>query len=128
MAACKILVVDDDDDIRDSLIGLFRGEGLTAEGAKSGVAALALLTWGQFAPDVILLDLLMPSMSGDQFRSVVQRHPLWSRIPIIVCTAGHLPDPGQVGAFGVMQKPFDVEQLLSLVKRACQVSLPAAPP
>ena len=128
MPACKVLIIDDDEDIRDSLVGLLRGEGLAAEAANSGVTALALLTWGQFVPDVILLDLLMPSMTGDQSRKVVQKHPRWSHIPIIVCTAGHLPDPRQIGAFGALQKPFDVEQLLSLVKRACQLLVAAAPP
>ena len=69
MAACKILVVDDDDDIRDSLIGLFRGEGLTAEGAKSGVAALAMLTWGQRWLDSNESDIhLTHAVCGHDFR------------------------------------------------------------
>ena len=65
----------------------------------------------------------MPAMSGEQFRGVVQKHPAWSKIPIIVCTADRAPDVAAVGAFGVLYKPFDLEKLLELVRSACAALL-----
>ena len=117
MPTCKILVIDDDDDIRESLIALLVEEGYEAAGARSGLAALTSMTWGHFAPDAILLDLLMPSMDGEQFHTVLQKHPKWAKIPIVVCTGDAVPDGMPAKVFGVLQKPFDIDQLLTLVKR-----------
>src|SRR5256885_11479702 len=84
---CKLLIIDDDDDVRESLLAILRGEGFVAEGATSVLAALDLLTSRGFAPDAIVLDLLMPAMSGEQFRRVVQKHAAWTKMPVIACTA-----------------------------------------
>lgn len=54
--------------MRESIVSLLRSEGFQAEGAKGALAALTMMTRGQIVPDAILLDLLMPAMSGDQFR------------------------------------------------------------
>ena len=117
MATCKVLIIDDDDDVRDSLIALLIHEGYDAAGERSGLAALTTMTWQRYLPDVILLDLLMPVMDGGQFHAVLQKHPVWSRIPILLCTAG----PGRVAlaVFGVLEKPFDLDSMLALVKSAC---------
>lgn len=54
--------------MRESIVSLLRSEGFQAEGAKGALAALTMMTRGQIVPDAILLDLLIPAMSGDQFR------------------------------------------------------------
>lgn len=120
---CKLMIVDDDQDIRESLVDLLQTEGYEAVGAASGATALSQLTWEQFVPDVIVLDLLMPQMGGDQLRTVLQRHPKWSRIPIIVCTGDLVPDDVRTSVFGVLQKPFDLERLFALVEKACGCDL-----
>lgn len=119
MASRKVLIIDDDDDVRDSLQALLRSEGFEADSAKSGPDALTLLSQASPLPGAILLDMLMPSMSGDQFRLLLQRHPEWSRIPIIVSTAGSVPAQVMAGVFAVLRKPFDFEHLLELLTRAC---------
>lgn len=121
MTSCKILIIDDDNDVRESLIALLNNEGYDATGARSGLAALTNMTWQRYIPDVILLDLLMPAMDGEQFHAVLQKHPKWARIPIVLCTGRAGPVPFSV--FGVLEKPFDLEQMLALVKSAC-----ASPP
>lgn len=124
--SCKILIIDDDDDVREALIALLKSEGYEAGGARSGLAALTTMTWGRFIPDVILLDLLMPSMNGEQFRIVLQKHPTWSKIPIVVCTGDAVPAEVQLSVFGVLEKPFDLDFMLAMVKRACAVRIPPA--
>jgi DNA-binding NtrC family response regulator len=119
MPACKLLIVDDDEDIRESLIALLQDEGYEADGARTGLIALSMITWGKFIPDVILLDLWMPSMSGDQLRNILEKDPEWSQIPIILCSAGDVPETVTLAVFGVLEKPFDMDRLLALVKSAC---------
>jgi DNA-binding NtrC family response regulator len=116
---CKLMIVDDDEDIRDSLVDLLQTEGYEAVGVASGALALSQLTWEQFLPDVIVLDLWMPQMGGDQLRTVLQRHPKWSRIPIILCTGDLVPDEVRTTVFGVLQKPFDLDRLFAMVESAC---------
>jgi CheY-like chemotaxis protein len=113
------MIVDDDQDIRDSLVDLLESEGYDAVGLPSGLAALTRLSSDELMPDAILLDLFMPQMGGDQLRAVLLEHPRWSRIPIIVCTGDLVPAELRRDVFGVLQKPFDLEHLLDLVKRAC---------
>ncbi|HUJ26006.1 MAG TPA: response regulator [Myxococcales bacterium] len=119
MPDCKLLIIDDDQDIRESLGELMRQEGFEVFLSRSGFAALTDLTYGRVQPHVILVDLWMPSMSGDQFLAVMRRHPHWSRIPVIICSAGDVPEEISAGAFGVVQKPFDFDQLIGLVHEAC---------
>lgn len=121
--ACKLMIVDDDEDIRESLVDLLQTEGYDAVGVASGATALSQLTWEQFVPDVIVLDLWMPQMGGEQLRAVLQQHPKWSRIPIILCTGDLVPDDVRTNVFGVLQKPFDLERLFSMVKQACGCEL-----
>jgi len=121
--ACKLMIVDDDEDIRESLVDLLQTEGYDALGVASGATALSQLTWEQFVPDVIVLDLWMPQMGGAQLRTVLQQHPRWSRIPIILCTGDLVPDDVRTTVFGVLQKPFDLERLFSMVKQACGCEL-----
>jgi DNA-binding NtrC family response regulator len=116
---CKLMIIDDDPDIRESLVDLLTQEGYAAQGVPTGIIALSQMTWDKFVPDVILLDLFMPAMSGDQLRLVLQKHLRWSKIPIIVCSGESVPQEIRIAVFGVLQKPFDLERMLGLVKSAC---------
>jgi DNA-binding NtrC family response regulator len=117
----KVMIIDDDQDIRESLVDLLENEGYLAVGVASGLAALTQMTWDRFVPDVIVLDLFMPQMNGQQFRTVLQKHPRWSKIPIIICSGDSVTDEVRRSVFGVLLKPFDLDRLFSLVKSACAV-------
>jgi CheY-like chemotaxis protein len=123
MPDCRVLIIDDDDDVREALIALLVTEGYDAAGAASGLAALTIMTGKRFIPDVILLDLSMPSMDGAQFHAVLQKNPDWSQIPIVVCTGD--AEPVTLSVFGVLEKPFDLEKMLEIVKSACAIRLHA---
>ena len=82
-----ILVVDDDHDIRDSLVELLEDHGYQAVGAANGVEALGVLRTTPEPPCLILLDLMMPVMDGRQFREQQVKNPAWLQIPVIVISA-----------------------------------------
>lgn len=122
MAHCRVLVVDDDDDTREALLDLLRMEDYDAFGARDGRDALDCLEKKGFAPDVIIMDEVMPGLSGADFRAALQADPRWAHVPIIVCSGSEqrIVSPGTV--VGVLQKPLDVDALLAVVKRGCSLA------
>lgn len=105
-----VLVVDDDDDIREvasmamSVVG-----GLRVSTAASGREALRLAA--EKSPDAILLDVMMPDMDGRTTVAMLKREIPTRNIPIILLTAklqAHDPtQPGELDVDGVIAKPFD---------------------
>lgn len=116
MREAKILVVEDDDDIRDSLKELLEEEGYQVDTAANGEQALNRLR-GE-APQLILLDLMMPVMDGWEFAERIRGRPDWAQIPVIVLSADrNIGDKARkLGAVGYLAKPFELSELLSLVQ------------
>ncbi len=114
-----ILVVDDDSAIQ-SFVGMsLRNEGYDVLIASDGQAALELV--GQHQPLLILLDMRMPRMDGHAFIEAYHQ-TAEPRAPIIILTAGrHLTAAEDIShAAAVLAKPFNLDQLLSLVSRFTQ--------
>jgi CheY-like chemotaxis protein len=108
-----VLIIDDDDDLRDSLQGLLEEDGVRATTAAGGLSALRQLA-GADLPDVILLDLMMPGIDGWELRRRLLADPRLAGIPVIAMTAGRTrPDELEVQAF--LHKPFDFDELLSWI-------------
>jgi adenylate cyclase len=85
------LVVDDDKDTRDWLRGVLVDEGWTVSEAENGLAALDRLeTATRAAPDLILLDLMMPKMDGFEFLEEMRKNEKWKNIPVVVVTGADL--------------------------------------
>ena len=111
----SVLVVDDDDDIRDAICGVLEAEGYTTLSAENGEVALEAMGRGR-RPCVVLLDLMMPVMNGwDFMRAVSQKHDL-DDLPVVVVSAYSETAPG---AKRVLKKPLDVKQLLAAVREFC---------
>jgi len=123
----EILVIDDDADIRDSLVELLEFEGYSAAGAANGEEALDMLR--RHPVTAILLDLMMPVMAGFEFRREQLQDPRLSGIPVIVVSAGGrcAQAAEELGALGWVQKPLDVPTLLRVLRSACK-SGGASPP
>jgi DNA-binding response OmpR family regulator len=104
----RILVVDDDDDIRDlTAAGLELTRGWTVISASGGIAAIKEACLAR--PDAILLDVLLPDMDGPAAFRVLRSRAETERIPVIFLT-GRAHDPHhylRLGAAGVIAKPFD---------------------
>jgi len=110
--ATRILIVDDDDDFRETLRGVLEDEGCTVLDAGDGRAALRLLRTVTL-PHLILLDLMMPVMNGWDLYAELQRDPELAAIPV-----GVLSGVGQMRPFGKMHelhKPIDLPNLLGLL-------------
>ncbi len=118
MPGGRILVVDDDKMVRKAVGKVLEEEGYDVDYAEDGTAALARI--GETAPDVILLDVMMPGMNGRQFLKTL-RDDLSQDIPVVVMTAIHGIDFNPVFALGasdLVRKPFDVDELLNKIALA----------
>jgi len=107
-----ILLVEDDADIRETVRDVLEAEGYQVEEAADGLQALARLS-GEVLPSVILLDLMMPSMSGEMLLESLQREERLRQIPVVVTTASPQRPPGAVG---YLRKPFGMDALLKAVQ------------
>ncbi|WP_437637305.1 response regulator [Sorangium sp. So ce854] len=118
----RILVVEDDLDIRSILSQLLMFEGYDVEEAADGAEALALLRRGQ-PPALILLDLMMPVMDGWQLRAELQRDPALASIPVVIVSADVRAEQeaSRLRVAGLLKKPLQIEPLLELVHRICGV-------
>ncbi len=115
----EVLVVEDDCGIREALRDLLESEGLRVTGAVNGEDALAKLR-GR-APDLILLDLMMPVMNGWEFRIAQRRDPAIAGIPVVVLSAqnGLGREVRDMSVDGWLAKPFEIDALLAAVHRYC---------
>jgi CheY-like chemotaxis protein len=130
---CDVLVVDDDDEIRESLVELLEERGFRAAAAADGAQALAALRAG-LRPSLILLDLMMPVMDGVTFRQRQLADPDLAAIPVVLVSAFENveEDSRRMGARGALRKPISFRDLLDLVRRVClhgdgHAPSPAAP-
>ena len=125
MVGTKLLVIDDDPNICDILQTHFEREGYHVMTAGDGVAGLS--TFKSYAPDLVLLDIMLPKMDGQQVLTEIRKE---SNKPVIMVTAkGEVFDKVlglEMGADDFVVKPFDLKELSARVKavlRRCQIQL-----
>jgi CheY-like chemotaxis protein len=106
-----VLVVDDETEVRESLEDVLRDEGYTVLGAANGQEALALLPRLE-RPCAILLDIIMPVMSGREFYQALRADPRFADVPVLVSTSDPSRCPNGVPS---VTKPVSVARLLSLL-------------
>jgi CheY-like chemotaxis protein len=113
----SVLVVEDHADLRDMLAVLLSSEGFDVQTAQNGAEALSSLET-HARPDVILLDLMMPVMSGDEFRERQLADPRYKDVPVICMTAAHdgRERAERMHADEYFQKPLDFDRLLGAVR------------
>ena len=113
-----VLVVDDDDAIRDALCDLLEDVGFATIGARHGLEALTLLTTLPAAPTFILLDLMMPVMDGWAFCRSRWKSRTLREIPVILISAVDMAESNRpTGIDAFLPKPIDVNRFSRLAER-----------
>jgi DNA-binding response OmpR family regulator len=110
----RVLIVDDDRDVRTALAGVLAQEGYVVETAADGRQALAMLRAER--PDLILLDLVLPAMNGFELLAELHREHGAREAKIIVVTSTRGFAAKDLGVAAVICKPFDVDRLLGTIK------------
>ena len=112
----RLLLIDDDDDLRVSLAEALEDAGYSVIQAENGQRALAVLETEH--PDLILLDLLMPVLNGWQFCQVKERNPATAAIPVIAMSAAVSKDPSSpyfIDVDDFIAKPVELDELLAKI-------------
>ncbi len=118
--ARRVVVVEDDEELRELVVQHLAELGFDAVGFADGREALAALRRPGAAPAVILLDLEMPGMTGWEFRREQLGDPLLARVPVVVASGADL---ATIEADAYLAKPYESEQLCRVLAR---LSLDAA--
>lgn len=118
-----VLVIDDDADLRESIGVMLSAAGHSFSTANDGAEGLEHLRVPGRRPCVVVLDLMMPRMSGFELRSAMKADPALATIPVIVVTgAGPLADRRSAELDAeILRKPFEVSVLLEAVTRHCRI-------
>jgi two-component system, chemotaxis family, chemotaxis protein CheY len=113
-----ILLVEDDFEVREALAETLRDEGYCVDCAIDGEQALDYLR-SRGKPGLILLDLMMPRMSGSEFRMVQKVDPQLCDVPVVLLSAdGRMEEKARaLETHGAIRKPIDLDELLSTIQR-----------
>jgi CheY-like chemotaxis protein len=117
--SCPVLIVEDDEDLRDMMAQMLNIEGFHTATVANGREALEYLH-ATSKPNVILLDLMMPIMDGWEFRRRQKADPELAPVPVIILSALDQTRAAPVDAEAFLKKPLDFERLLELVRDHCR--------
>lgn len=114
----SILVIEDEPGVAEIIAVNLAGAGHEISTVQDGEAALAALATDP--PDLVILDLNLPRVSGFRVMTVMRRTTAWAEVPVIVVTAYNFEEAVDVVRAGIddfLTKPFDVSDLLEIVER-----------
>jgi CheY-like chemotaxis protein len=111
-----ILIVDDDEEVRESLRGVLSLEGHQVEVCGSGHEAIRLLEKEGTRPCIVLLDLKMPDGDGYEVLRALRQSPVTRDAPIAVMTGSEGGVPPDIP---VLLKPFEVDHLMEIIRAHC---------
>lgn len=116
----RVLVVEDDDGLRETLAEAFADDGYEVVTARNGVEALEHVRQTSAPLDLVLLDLMMPVMDGGTFLRECSRRPWFAAVPVVVLSAAYrIRGSGVEESANVrvtLAKPFDLWRLLTLAE------------
>ena len=118
MSSTKVLVVDDEQEVRDYLVSVLSDEGFEVRGVEDGDDIISVLT--TFSPSIILLDYSLPGKNGVEVISVVRANRAFSNIPIIMVTGLDGEEEKvaalELGADDYVVKPFSPKELSARIR------------
>ncbi|MDY0904992.1 response regulator [Pedobacter sp. CFBP9032] len=113
----KILICDDDEGILDMLEMVFEDSPYTIIAEQNSLNVKGLVE--SQSPDLVVLDLWMPVLSGDQVLKILRKNPSTEDLPVIIISASREGQQiaSKAGASGYISKPFDFDELMNMVDR-----------
>ncbi len=119
MANPKILVVDDEPDVVALIERTLKSEGFAVVSAYDGIGALDLVSSEK--PDLVLLDIMMPMMSGYEVCEQIKSNPQTQNVPVVCLSSAHAADARaqslKAGAVELLTKPFLPAELIAQIRR-----------
>jgi CheY-like chemotaxis protein len=121
MSTHRVLVVEDDLEIRESLMEILEENGYEPVGASNGSEGLDKLRTSEEPPCLILLDLMMPVMDGKMFRQEQLRRPELADIPVVVLSAYRnvAEETKDMHVASFLKKPMKLDDVLGVVRQYC---------
>ncbi|HOZ46205.1 MAG TPA: response regulator [Candidatus Hydrogenedentes bacterium] len=124
MNKMKILVVDDEPDVVSVIGHALSGEGFEVLRAYDGISALDMVETER--PDLVLLDIMMPMMSGYEVCEQLKANPTTQQIPVVCLSSAHNPSARaqilKVGAASYVEKPFLPAELVVQIRRLLNIN------
>ena len=117
-AAHSILVVEDNDDVRELVVEILTEKGYTVHEARNGQEALDVLDSLAAPPCLVLLDMMMPVMSGPEFLVAISKQYALAAIPVVVVTAAANAH-GAESARRIVKKPVNPSVVVQIVQEFC---------
>jgi CheY-like chemotaxis protein len=114
-----VLLVEDNDDVREMMSVALQLSGVTVLAAANGREALDLLDASP-VPCLVLLDLMMPVMDGWELRAALNAHPAYAAIPVVVVSAMTEDTAAKLGAAAYLPKPVDIDRMVDIVCEHCR--------
>jgi diguanylate cyclase len=122
MVSITILVIENEDFVRENILELLEAEGFKAIGANNGREGMALA--GRHRPQLILCDVIMPNYSGYEVLEALRCHNKLAHTPFVFMSAKAAPDDAErglaAGANYYLTKPFSLQELLDVIGRVVQ--------
>ena len=115
-----VLLVEDDDEFRGALGDLLGEEGYVVHARRNGSEGLVYLSDRASAPDVVVVDLMMPVLDGWEFIRRVRANPALATVPLVVVSAVSDEVTGDTHGVTVIKKPVDLHQLLTTLERVAR--------
>ncbi|NJM61100.1 MAG: response regulator [Oscillatoriales cyanobacterium RU_3_3] len=109
----KILVIEDDNFIRETVLEVLESQGFEAVGAPNGQVGIQLASTQ--IPDVILSDVMMPKLNGFEVFAAVRSHPATAGIPFIFMTGTEMEQALELPADGYLNKPCSAKEMLGAI-------------
>ena len=113
----RILLVEDDDSIREATALVLRDEGYQVDEVNNGEEALIYLKRTRTEPCLVLLDLFMPKLNGLELIKIMQKTDQIISVPVVIMSAGSKFKPPEGIPF--IKKPFDLDLLIKIVNGLC---------
>ena len=110
-----VMLVDDDEDIRELMSELLMTRGYVVLQAGNGQEAMEVLTKAERLPFLVLLDMAMPTMDGPAFLRVRAQDPILKEIPVLVISGSVPPKVATKEIEGFLRKPVEVTELLEVI-------------